>query len=184
MEIIVMQQLESLCYWLTDWLSLLSHLNIIENFIKKPLMKRIPTIAFLLLVEDEIKWRMMQHWNGFCCIALRCEIEICNNMHRRQTLFVWFMACIKVKMKYFPIFRIVFFILIESKGVRISLTREGKINKALHMNRNWLFFFGNLSYSLKLWGVMNSILFDYANQTEKNSKISLIEFYLLNWSNI
>lgn len=71
--------------------------------------------------------------------------------------------------------------LMESKGVRISLTREGKINKASNESKLAFYVHGNLlsillCVSVKLWGVMNSILFDYANQTEENRKL-LIEFF-------
>lgn len=79
-----------------------------------------------------------------------------------------FDSCVEKKWReIFPILQMFFYWKFdEVKRVRISVTRDGKINKALNMNRNWLF----LNVPLKLWGVMNSILFDYTNQTEENRK--------------
>lgn len=78
--------------------------------------------------------------------------------------------------------------LMSSKGVRISLNKQ----RALHIESKLAFstlkvLFYSLSLrrvSTKLWGVMNSILFDYQSQPTRprKSENSLIEFYLLNWS--
>ena len=118
--------------------------------------------AFFIIVKE---WWSIE---GFLCMqyVITCTAG-------KHYSFISFYSCIRGEKKVNKNFSNIFFFglrkktLMKSKGVKISLTRDGKINKALHMNWNWLFY----SVPLKLWGVMNSILFDYTNQTEENRKL-------------
>lgn len=88
--------------------------------------------------------RMMKHRRVFFYV---CDSNI---MHRRQTLFIWFIRFLesrkkKVNRNFSNITNVEFVYFLCSKfwwnqkRVKISLTRDGKMNKALNMNRKLAF---------------------------------------------